>query len=137
MTEMNEHPRRILPARRLTLLGSVAVLGSAMLLAGPMGYGRFAEPASAATTQAQQGPAAFSDLIAKVKPAVISVRVKVDKGVDISGLEQNDEETPPRDHAAARVYQKKPAVRLPRPPVEGTPNVEPWNPEPGAIRSRT
>jgi len=95
MTGMNEHPRRILPARRLTLLGSVAVLGSAMLLAGPMGYGRFAEPALAATTQAQQGPAGFADLIAKVKPAVISVRVKVDQGVDTSGLEQNDEETPP------------------------------------------
>jgi len=96
MTPQNDQPhRRILPARRLTLLGSAAVLGSALVLAGPLAHGRFGEPALAATTQSQQGPAGFADLIAKVKPTVISVRVKVDQGAETSSFQQNDEELPP------------------------------------------
>jgi serine protease Do len=86
--------RRILSARRLTLLGSVAVIGSALVLAGPLMHGRFGEPALAATTQAQQGPTGFADLIAKVKPAVISVRVKVDQTADADRPDLN-EELPP------------------------------------------
>jgi serine protease Do len=58
------------------------VVGAALVLGGPLEYGRFAGQAHAATTQAQQGPAGFADLIAKVKPAVISVRVKVDQSAD-------------------------------------------------------
>ena len=96
MTPRNDLPqRRTLSARRLKLLGSVAVLGSALVLGGPLAHGRFGEPAQAATAQSQQGPAGFADLIAKVKPAVISVRVKVDQGAETSGLGQNDEEMPP------------------------------------------
>ena len=79
MTENNGHPiRKILAARRLTLLGSVAVVGSAMMLAAPYG-GKLATPALAAPQTAQQGPVGFSDLVAKVKPAVISVRVKMEQ----------------------------------------------------------
>ena len=98
MTEIDNHPkRRILSARRLTLLGSVAVLGSALMIAGPHGFGRLSEPASAATasqSQTQQGPAGFADLIAKVKPAVISVRVKVDQSADANMPELNGEIPP-------------------------------------------
>ena len=82
--------RRILSARRLTLLGSAAVLGSALVLAGPLSHGRFGEPALAATMQAQQGPTGFADLIAKVKPAVISVRVKVDQTADADAPDLNE-----------------------------------------------
>jgi len=82
MTATNPNPhRKILPARRLKLLGSVAVVGAALVLGG-VGTGQLTRPAFAATTQAQQGPTGFADLIAKVKPAVISVRVKVDRSVD-------------------------------------------------------
>jgi serine protease Do len=81
---------RILSARRLTLLGSAAILGSALVLAGPLSHGRFGEPAMAATTQAQQGPTGFADLIAKVKPAVISVRVKVDQTADADAPDLNE-----------------------------------------------
>jgi len=97
MTPQNDQShRRILSARRLTLLGSVAVLGSAMLLTGPLGYGRLAETALAApASQSQQGPVGFADLIAKVKPAVISVRVKVDQSADTDMPELNGEELPP------------------------------------------
>ena len=102
MTHINERPRRrILSARRLTLLGSAAVLGSAMVLAGPLGYGRFAEQAVAAATvsQSQAGPKGFADLVAKVKPAVISVRVRMaasnDNGNDNDMLGPQGENLPP------------------------------------------
>ena len=80
MTENARPIRKILPARRLALLGSVAVLGSALMLGGPLSNGHFASPAYAATQSAQQGPTGFADLVARVKPAVISVRVKMDAG---------------------------------------------------------
>jgi len=80
MRQFNDPDRGILWLRRLTLLGSAAVVGAALVLGGPLEYGHFTSQAHAATTQAQQGPAGFADLIAKVKPAVISVRVKVDQG---------------------------------------------------------
>jgi len=90
MTTTNENPRRrILSARRLTLLGSVAIIGSALVLGG-LGTGRFGEQAFAATTQTQAGPTGFADLISKVKPAVISVRVKIEQTADAD----TDEDAP-------------------------------------------
>ena len=77
------HRSRIFLRRRLLLLASVAGISAAVILAGPMGYGRIQLPAwtsaaRAAETQ-QQTPAGFADLVAKVKPAVISVRVQMDE----------------------------------------------------------
>ena len=81
MTSTNENSkRRILSARRLTLLGSVAVIGAALAFGGPIGH--FVEPSFAATSTTQQGPTGFADLISKVKPAVISVRVKIDQSAN-------------------------------------------------------
>ncbi len=101
MTEINKQPpRRVLPARRLKLLGSVAVIGSALVLAGPLGYGRLATQAFAETqapvTVNAQGPTGFADLVTKVKPAVISVRVRVDqRGDEADEPEPNNQELPP------------------------------------------
>src|SRR6201985_2280060 len=96
MTQFNHPNRGILSLRRLTLLGSVAVVGAALVLGGPLEYGHFTSQAAAATTQAQQGPAGFADLIAKVKPAGISVRVKVDQGAtDEDGPNTRGEELQP------------------------------------------
>ena len=98
MTKNNERPRRrILSARRLTLLGSVAVTGSAIAVAGLLGYGQLAEQAFAATpmSEARQGPTGFADLVAKVKPAVISVRVKFDANPDTDALGPSAENMPP------------------------------------------
>src|SRR5947207_4681570 len=73
---------RVLSARRLVLLAGVAGLGVAVLLGGagllPMSTG----PAlsSIAYAQGLQRPAGFADIVDKVKPAVISVRVKVNSG---------------------------------------------------------
>jgi len=68
--------------RRRALLASVAV-GAAVVLGSSAYYGKASAPnwiasAQAAETRAQ--PAGFADLVAKVKPAVISVRVQVDEG---------------------------------------------------------
>src|SRR5215469_15517455 len=92
----NGHPiRKILSVRRLALLGSAAVIGSALALGGPHGSVRLAEPAFADTQSAQQGPAGFADLVAKVKPAVISVRVKVEESSAMIGGPSSDEGTSP------------------------------------------
>lgn len=73
-------------ARRLTLLASVTGLGVAMLCAGPMSF----LPSSPAAYAAEQAPGGFADLVAKVKPAVISVRVKIDRATNAD----NDEASP-------------------------------------------
>jgi serine protease Do len=95
MTESNQRPiRNISSRRRLALLGSVAVLGSALMLGGPLGNAHFTAPAYAATQPSEQGPAGFADLVAKVKPAVISVRVRMDESANPS-LGQNSNELVP------------------------------------------
>ena len=91
MTDNARSIRKILTARRLALLGSVAVLGSALMLGGPIAGNHLASPAYAAVQSAQQGPTGFADLVAKVKPAVISVRVKMDAGA-MSGDEGQSSE---------------------------------------------
>jgi serine protease Do len=77
-----------LPARRLILLASVAGLGIAMLLAGPTSFPPSSQAAYAA---AEQAPPSFADLVAKVKPAVISVRVKIDGDADTSLNQSGDD----------------------------------------------
>ncbi|MDE1973337.1 MAG: DegQ family serine endoprotease [Hyphomicrobiales bacterium] len=93
-------PRKLLTGRRLTLLASVAGLGIAMLVAGPGGYvpTRFPAWTSSATAadSTDQHPASFADLVAKVKPAVISVRVKInDQTADPASMRGDDEDQIP------------------------------------------
>src|SRR5438876_9626813 len=71
---------RLFAARRLTLMALVATL-VAVLLTSP---GSFQSPSLAgspavAAETVQQG-AGFADLVARVKPAVVSVRVKFEAG---------------------------------------------------------
>ena len=101
MTDTNLRPRRQLwSARRLTLLCSAAVLGSALVVGGPLGYGQLAGQAFAATAAPQTvnepGQSGFADLVAKVKPAVISVRVRLDQSA-----EQDQDGTNDQDHPQA------------------------------------
>jgi serine protease Do len=92
---------KVLSARRLTLLASVAGIGLAVTLGGP-GYSSPTSPAVTAPAQAAEtvhAPAGFADLVAKVKPAVISVRVKIDRtnmsmNENDSGNQNSDEKTP-------------------------------------------
>ncbi|MBO0716969.1 MAG: Do family serine endopeptidase [Rhizobiales bacterium] len=81
MTQTNSDSRksRHLTARRLTLLASVGALGATILLTGPASYWHSAAGALSANASelGTQRPVGFADIVAKVKPAVISVRVKV------------------------------------------------------------
>ncbi|MCC7273656.1 MAG: Do family serine endopeptidase [Alphaproteobacteria bacterium] len=78
-------PRGPLSARRLVLLGSVAVLGGGLFVASPnLPYAHL--PALTASAQAQTAqtamrPASFADIVEKVKPAVFAVRVKMEDAV--------------------------------------------------------
>jgi serine protease Do len=78
--------------RRLALMGSVAGIALAILLGGPSGFRQIPVPAWSNPVQAAetlQHPADFADLIAKVKPAVVSVRVKLDQGVQSSSSDED------------------------------------------------
>ena len=87
---------RVLPARRLILLATtIASLGAAALVVGPglnLSSGYPAAVAQNLSEQARklQAPVGFADIVEKVKPAVISVRVKVDGGSQASALGSND-----------------------------------------------
>ena len=105
MTDPTQAPNHIpgrkpLSARRLTLLGSAAALATAVVLAGPLSHGRFADSAFAATATSQtgQGPRGFADLVSKVKPAVISVRVRIDQASEVNLRDGDNEssELPPQ-----------------------------------------
>ncbi len=77
-------------ARRVALLASAAGIGIAMLATGPGGYRPF--PAVAFTSSAHAAdsllqPSGFADLVARVKPAVISVRVTMDSPTQATNMD--------------------------------------------------
>jgi len=81
----------LLGARRLVLLGTTILsLGAAALIVAPdaVRHGAFAQNV---TQEAQRvaRPTGFADVVEKVKPAVISVRVKVDRGPQLSTDDDN------------------------------------------------
>src|ERR1700678_820921 len=103
---MNRHQppsRRILSARRFGLLATtIAGLGAAAFFVAPSLTSNAVFFAGAAQAQnlsqeAQklaQHPVGFADIVAKVKPAVISVRVKIDRPAD-SSLSSDENPFPP------------------------------------------
>jgi serine protease Do len=103
MTRANpsEFKPRALRARRATLLASVAALGACLLVAGPGFYQsssfNFGAPsAHAAETTTLAHPPGFADIVSKVKPAVISVRVKIPGGAEPAAMrgDDNDQAVP-------------------------------------------
>src|SRR5262245_27486104 len=68
--------RGLLAARRLTFLAGVAGLGAAVLITGALPQGTVSALTAPAYAETMAHPAGFADLVEKVKPAVISVRVK-------------------------------------------------------------
>ncbi|MGA8649278.1 MAG: Do family serine endopeptidase [Xanthobacteraceae bacterium] len=99
----NLPPRRILSVRRFGLLATtIAGLGAAAFFVAPSltpNTAFLAGPAHAQnlSQEAQklpQRPVGFADIVAKVKPAVISVRVKIDKPIGPS-LSEDDSPFPP------------------------------------------
>jgi serine protease Do len=91
---------RKLGARRVALLASVAALGAVTLFAAPglyrpSGFDFGTAAASAAETAALPHPASFADIVARVKPAVISVRVKIEGVARNESLRHDSENIPP------------------------------------------
>jgi serine protease Do len=85
-------------ARRLALLASAAGLVVAVIAAGPssfngLGQVSLATPAHADSAQRSAG---FADVVEKVKPAVISVRVKVDESETTGMGEGSDNNAMPQ-----------------------------------------
>jgi serine protease Do len=91
MTEsVNPAPKpRVLAARRLVLLVGVAGIGAAALVGGSGLVPNAANLAlpNFAFAQNVQRPVGFADIVEQVKPAVISVRVKVDAGSRMMGFD--------------------------------------------------
>ncbi|HEY0724355.1 MAG TPA: Do family serine endopeptidase [Pyrinomonadaceae bacterium] len=88
---------RVLRVRRLVLLATtVASLGAAAVVISPNfnqlqgGYPTALAQNLSEQARQMQAPVGFADIVEKVKPAVISVRVKVDGGAQTSSLGSND-----------------------------------------------
>src|SRR5689334_17344004 len=83
--------RSVFGRRRVTLMASAGLV--AVVLAAGLGFdpngslNSFTAPAYA---QGTQRPAGFADIVEKVKPAVISVRVRMDEGGQASALRSDD-----------------------------------------------
>ena len=93
----DQHTRSVLSARRIALMATtIAGLGAAALFLAPHanpGAALFASSAHAQnlSQQAQQlpqHPVGFADIVAKVKPAVISVRVRLERVASGPGEEE-------------------------------------------------
>jgi len=90
MSSVSPAPKRVLPARRLALLASAACLGAVLAFGAadvPPVLNGLVTPAHA---QSAQRPVGFADIVEKVKPAVISVRVKMNAGPESSGFNEED-----------------------------------------------
>src|ERR1700733_1727989 len=96
--------RRVLSARRVALLTTaIAGIGVAAFLLAP----NVASSSNSLVTAAQaqnltekvqqlpQRPVGFADIVEKVKPAVISVRVKIERSADASQNRDDDLPFPP------------------------------------------
>lgn len=83
--------RKAVSARRLVLLATVGALGAGALFVQPWSGGAVKVPAFTAPAYAQsaQRPAGFADVVEKVKPAVVSVRIK--RGIENSTYSMDDD----------------------------------------------
>jgi serine protease Do len=109
---------RLLSPRRLGLLAGVAGLGVVGLLSAYDLTPTLKVPTlnSAAYAQTAQRPVGFADIVEQVKPAVISVRVKMDGGPRLMGFDALPRATPgsPMD----RFFRRLPESGVPGLPDE-------------------
>jgi serine protease Do len=96
--------RRVLSGRRFALLATtIAGLGAAAVFAAPalspqamfLPSEAHAQNLSQEAQKLAQHPVGFADIVAKVKPAVISVRVKIDRPANSSIGNGEDQQVPP------------------------------------------
>src|SRR3984885_6191157 len=86
--------RKSLSARRLVLLASVAAVGAALRAGGPADQKILpaGPPPASAADSTMQHPSGFADIVAKVKPAVISVRVKIPASAEPASMQQQGDD---------------------------------------------
>jgi serine protease Do len=87
--------RRILSARRIALLTTaIAGVGAAVFFLAPngnaLGTAALAQNLTEKVQQLPQRPIGFADIVEKVKPAVISVRVKIERQADSSDTSEDN-----------------------------------------------
>src|SRR5262245_32070335 len=90
--------RKILSMRRLVLLASVTTVGAALLFGGPgvQTTFPFTVPAAAQVSSEHAArPVGLADIVEKVKPAVIGVRVKGEAVAQREQMQFNGEDLPP------------------------------------------
>jgi serine protease Do len=100
MNGSNQPTRRILSVRRFGLLATtIAGIGAAAFFVAPViphadffASSAHAQNLSQEAAKLSQHPVGFADIVAKVKPAVISVRVKIDRPANSSF--NGDDESP-------------------------------------------
>src|SRR5262245_48336673 len=90
MNSTEHSAKRVLAPRRLAFLAGVAGLGAAVLFNGTLPQGTAPALAAPAYAETLARPAGFADLVEKVKPAVISVRVKSERGPEMMNFEGDD-----------------------------------------------
>jgi serine protease Do len=85
-------PRGALSAHRFVLLASGVGLGAATFFAGPGGSPNTSLPAFSVAHAGENAgrTAGFADIVEQVKPAVISVRVRVEGGQEMMGVEDEN-----------------------------------------------
>jgi serine protease Do len=86
--------RRTPPDRRFASIASVAAIAGIAAIAQPGGHTALAAPGEASTQPAERsGPRSFAPIVQSVKPAVISVRAKVnEKSSEDMGSQDNENE---------------------------------------------
>jgi serine protease Do len=101
--------RKAFAARRLALLASAAGLAIAVIAAGTSGFSTPSLPSAITIAHAQtmQRSTGFADIVEKVKPAVISVRVKVDATAQMMSMNDNDESSPMQPGAPLEKFFKQ------------------------------
>src|ERR1700674_5672344 len=107
---------RLLSKRRIVLLATVAGLGAGLVF-GDYGLAPKSVLLAPAFAQAQnaQHPAGFADIVEKVKPAVISVKVKMNGGNVVSLNEDNPLRGTPFEDFFRRFGQPDGSPRFGRP----------------------
>src|SRR5262245_10457465 len=98
MPMTNPSPRKILSVRRLALLASVTSVGAALLFGGPgvQTHLPFTAPAAAQISSEHAArPVGFADIVERVKPAVIGVRVKGEAVSQRERMQFNSDDLPP------------------------------------------
>src|SRR2546426_1769256 len=135
-----EPSRKVLPARRLVLLATVAGLGVAALFGGPSAIGNlpFSSPAVAQVSAEHAArPTGFADIVERVKPAVIGVRVKGEAVSQREQMQFNNDDLPfPPGSSLEQFFRRFGGPGMPNTPnmpnIPNMPRGRPFSMAPGS-----